>query len=414
MSKISPHPSLLSYLDRKHAPPLLRLHLLPHPTQQTLFCTVPDNDPLAQVYKAAFITDCGAIIKEVQLLIQRDTPLLPQGNETNISNALIDDYWQQMARIRRTRNPEHSMFLGAQLGEDETLLAFAPLVYCRQRQEFMELSCPHCGQALSLCKDDSLLDLAGLAPYSTSLRRYLYCSSCHQNGNAFFYTLEKRADDPATLFDCRQLLLALGKSTSGQQATHPCPTCPQRESCFGDTSTVLDTIAVLSFYPFFMLINECDSCEGFHFLPLFHGQHVNSSQQQNTNSDQDGAIHSILQTVVENWQYPPMESKQAIPVKTGHSMEETLCSGPSQTQQEEYDDDLSQETVILSASSVSTASKVKPDQDATIICASEVSSVAKQQQAATTPRQTLEPKKEAANEDIDLAETVILRPGEKL
>ncbi len=436
------HPSLLSYLLPEQGNFYLRLQ--PADSQQSSsnssalpFTSMNDGDPLAHIFRGAFVTDFGSIIKETNLLIQRDIPVWPTESGTTLTNTVIDNYWQQAMTTRRARNPEHSMLLASQIGEQQQLLAFTSLFYCQKQQTYFEPPCPECGKTLRLCKEDSLLTAAGLPPYSTSLRRYLFCPSCSQNGVQVFWALEKNTEDPPTVRDCKQLMLAFGSLTPtlGQVNTLPCLGCQQHEHCYGSQQKVYDTLFTLSFYPFFMLLTECDALDGFHFLTLLHENSssippAKPSCQKPSSDSSDKAIHTIIQTLANSWQQettdqtltghsppPPREiftsrenppAKQPVIPDTNAQFAATLPDEYSNS-----DDDLSQETIIIKSPAPSLPKNNETLQTDTVLL-SPNPVVNEQLQTIQSPGNSQVPEREIKTDDTDLAETIILRPGEKL
>ncbi len=431
MRDTNTHPSLLSYLLPEQGK--FSLRLLPSDKQHKS----NDSDPLAQTFLGAFITDFGSVIKEVTLLIQRDKPVWPAESKTTLTNAVIDSFWQQALTTRRSRNPKHSMLLASQIGEQQQLLAFRSLFYCQKQQTFFEPPCPECGQSLHLCKDDSLLSAAGLAPYSTSLSRYLFCPSCLQKGAQLFYTLEKNTDEPPTVRDCKQLMLAFGSLTPalGELTTLPCLGCQEHELCYGSQQKVCDELSTLSFYPFYMLLTDCDALDGFHFLTFLHENSTAipptaSSHQEPTADDNDKAIHTIIQNLADNWRQatddqsstapPPPPPRKAFTGSENPPVHETIIPEPdtsfSATLPDEFssgNDDLYQETIIIKSP---VAPPVEHHETLQTITGLETPGATESEQLQTIqPEGNVQtPRNKPETDDIDLAETIILRPGEKL
>ena len=451
VKEINIHPSLLSYLLPERRNFCLRLQ--PNITQKSSIVSSPppftllnDGDPLAHTFRGAFVTDYGSIIKEVNLLIQRDTIEWPTDRETVLTNPIVDRYWQQAMTTRHIRAPEHSMLLATQVGGQQQLLAFASLFYCREKTVFFELPCPGCGQTLQLCKDDGLLYTAGLSSYTTSLRRYLFCPSCFQmNNRHIWYTVEREADDPSTVHDCRQLILEFGKldPAMGPSTALPCLTCRRHNLCYGNQQAVFDAIFSLSFYPFYMLITECDSMDGFHLLTLIRQNLLLSSRVDEPCSDSlsmdidqgterkknhDKAIHTIMQEVAEKWQqetpqnhlkdhHQPLheiltpkegisEEKQTLSVED-ISLATTLPIGNSSTTE-----DLSQKTVLIGGSAEHLPGDKETLQTDTVLLSG--NPTVNEHAHARPQTNDQPPENKTIIKDDDLTETVILRPGKKL
>ncbi|AGF79248.1 hypothetical protein UWK_02712 [Desulfocapsa sulfexigens DSM 10523] len=423
MKETSVHPSLLSYLLPEQQKFYLRLRPATPNTSPDNFSSAPftilnDADPLARTFRGAFVTDFGSTIKEVNLLIQRDTIQWPLEQDSFLNNSIIDQYWQQAMTMRRARTPEHSILLATQVDRQQQLLAFASLFYCRKKEVFFELPCPECGKTLQLCKDDVLLQLAGLAPYSTGLHRYLFCPSCTQsNGQSLWYTREKQANEPSTVHDCRQLFIDYSKFDSQplQDNPFPCLNCQDHELCYGSQQAVHDTIFGLAFYPFYMLITERDSLDGFHLLPLLQHKQFPSFQEPSASvpsptdtiqekrgeQNHDEAILTIMQKLAQ-------KHKQKAPVS--FHKENISSNHISSVRDSDTVDDFSQETVIMGGPE----NHFSTDEDT-------VQTVKMPPPDKATFNTTYTPEhpdgqlseKNPIPENDELAETIILRPGKK-
>lgn len=447
-------PSLLPYLLPGRGKICLRLQTTGLENSSSVFpytnfVQINDLDPLARIFKGSFVTDYGSILKEVNLLIQRDSLQPQMSEEIGLNNATIDHYWQAAMRLRMERTPDHSNLLAVQVGDQGQLLPFAPLLYCCSQKLFFEPPCPSCGRLLELCKDDDLLIASGLKAYSSSCHRYLWCPSCSQGDNKKqWYTLQRALDDPSSVSDGQTLLFNIGELkqkskkdiVTGTQL--PCLTCQQNDLCFGAERKVYLFLSVFSFYPFFMLINNRDSIDGFHFLslmekhmPLAAAEKIPtpsikaSETHVERKTDNDPAILSILQNLGRKWQQealqpqpfdrkkgkdiPPEETattktlpiKDKPPVQSG-ALDETLPIGNTNSELT----DLSQETVIISSSEDISLEKDFIESQETVVIP-ESSGFAK----GSAPPDI----NEYVGEDVskvledDLAETVILKPGEK-
>ncbi len=136
--------------------------------------------PDAMVYLGC-VTDAGGRLREwVELWVQNVDGLeasLPAYRET-FSNYSLDQRWAKQAAAWRELNPDHYL----QTGWEAT----------HPRPTFLDLSQtapvhpgdPNAGGAWELCRDDALLQAAGLPAYTTSLFRYLYQSQAG-NGSRF-------------------------------------------------------------------------------------------------------------------------------------------------------------------------------------------------------------------------------------
>ena len=440
MRETRTQPSLLPYLQPEQGTFFLRLQPAAPGTNVTggtasPFTIVDDDDPLALRVQGAFFTDFGSVIKEVDLLLQRDTPYWPQNDGIPLTNALIDRCWQQTASRRRKKAQTQPMMFSSQVGKQQELLAFAPLLFCKQRHLYFEIPCPECGAQLQLCTDDEILARSGLPPYSSTLRRFLSCPSCHDS----FYTSEKEISDPPSVQNCKQLTQALGslKLETGQATAFPCPECPQHAICFGEQQTVHKTLFPLSFYPFYLLITERDAMEGFHALALLPPQRENTVadsavQRVDQESSNDPKIHTILGTIAERLKQQIETEKQieqAAPETIAiRQTEETIAATNTiaavqatdeppvaGTSPQAETDDFIEETVILNPGKPEAG--VPPLNQDTLqtqtVLLSPKTAKEQTEQTIQLQRPPEAPPVQTHEEDLDLAETVLLRPGDK-
>ncbi len=424
MKEYRHHPSFLPYLHSVSGKFGLRLQksgsLQP---EIPPFQAVDDNDPLARIFPGAFVTDNGSVIRKVNLLIQRESVDWSAGGENVFTNAMVDHYWQQALNSRLARSGDTSMLLAAQL-DGQQFLAFAPLFFCRREKIFFEPPCPGCGKPLQLCQDDDLLQAAGLPPYSTGFRRYLFCPSC---GERAWYSLERSADDPPTVHDCRQLMLEFSGIDQSRAAdtSFPCATCGQREQCFGSGQAVCDALFVLSFYPFYLLICDCDSLDGFHMLSVLQSRGiplpqvssdpqspvaVTSADEKKEEPSQDLLIHGIMEKLVDKYEQEAV--KQPVFSSAADISQTATLSIPA----DEIQDDLSLETVIIGASGGHSPASGDTLQTDTVLlsAAPPAPAPAAEETQNSLPPDDPAPVKTDIDAGDDLAETVIIRPGTKI
>ena len=438
MRETRTQPSLLPYLQPEQGTFFLRLQSAGPGINDgggtaSPFTIVDDGDPLALRVQGAFLTDFGSVIKEVDLLFQRDTPCWPQDNDIPLNNSLIDHCWQQTASTRRKKVHAQPMMFSSQVGKQQELLAFAPLLFCKQRHLYFELPCPECGTHLQLCTDDVKLSSSGLPPYSSTLRRFLFCPSCQGS----YYSRSREDSDPSSVHDCSQLLQALGSLTlpTGQTTALPCPECPQHAICFGEQQAVHQTLFPLSFYPFYLLIAERDAMEGFHALTLLPPQQTSSVSASPANTvaqerSTDPAIHTILGSIAAKLKQQIIAGKheeQAAPeTKAMHQTEETIVATNTIAAAKAIDEppiadappdkgpeDFIEETVILSSGNPGAGAPPHSQetlQTQTVLLSPETAN----EQTIQLQRPPESPPVAANEDDLDLAETVLLRPGDKI
>ena len=231
------------------------------------FTILTDSSPYSRLLDTAILSDTGSVVCRASTLLQKDRYSFGGHNELwPLNNLDIEKAWNQA-------------FLGGgdllltldKQTRDGRLLPFQSLFFCRQTKQFFQPFCPKCASPLQQCKDDERLAHFHLEPYSTSLKRYLYCASC--NGESDFYVFEREDTDPPELNDRRALIkdfrhvLEGGRSPKG----FPCVKCSQHELCYGEQEAALSRMTPLSFYPFFMLVLKPVSVSSTDFLNLLSG-----------------------------------------------------------------------------------------------------------------------------------------------
>ncbi|SPD75701.1 conserved hypothetical protein [uncultured Desulfobacterium sp.] len=242
---------------------------------QSPFLIINDSGPVARIVEARFMTNAGSTVKNVFLIVQKDSYLLSEKTSLPINNLDIDLRWQQaFSRYVGNVRDDRVSILPEQIGQEGGLTPFMPLFLCKDVDAFFHPPCPHCGAYLEQCYDDEMLAGIGLAPYSASLKRYLFCPSCHASiGRSDFYTASKDDADPQFLKDRGDLIRSLKSICEDKNATgiFPCPGCSVRQECYGDENLLLSRIEPFSFYPFYMIIFNEMSPNAFDFLAFISG-----------------------------------------------------------------------------------------------------------------------------------------------
>ncbi|OQY57374.1 MAG: hypothetical protein B6245_17055 [Desulfobacteraceae bacterium 4572_88] len=257
-------PSLLPYLEPSGARFCLKISLLSEDASDeeapsSPFLTVSGSG-LTRLIKARFVTDAGSSIRDVFLLMQRDECRLRNNELHPLTNQDIRQCWQRT--FGHSGGQQHSHIrLADQIGKNGLLLPFQPLFYCKTTRRFFHPPCPNCGFPLQECDDDRLLSDSGLRPYSTSLRRYLFCPTCmDSDGKSDFYVFLTEDHDPQILKDCSNLIRGFSKQRIISRACRfPCPECDDFQHCHGPNGLADSRIIPFSFYSFFMLIFESES-----------------------------------------------------------------------------------------------------------------------------------------------------------
>jgi len=212
--------------------------------------------------------------KPLFLLVQRDHyPLVPD-ELTFFTNTGIDRIWYET--IRSYSVNKNVFILPEQLDRDGRATPFSPLFFCQKEKKFFHPPCPECGKELDLCKDDGLLVKAGLPPYSTSLKRYLFCPDCNAlRGRYDFYQFSRSAEDRSFIKDRFDLVKNFNKLRSNPvSGGFPCLDCPGYADCYitGEKATVY--ISFFSFYPFHMLFFDAEPIKAIDFIPFLSGANI--------------------------------------------------------------------------------------------------------------------------------------------
>ncbi len=233
----------------------------------TSFC-----DALAVGYQGRLLDGSGSLIKNVTVLLQRDDYSHLQ-NYLQITNDDIDRCWQSAFAARAPADSgEQGFVFKSQIDADGRLQPFASLFYCQKKDRFFHPPCSRCGNMLRLCVDDELLEEFGLAGYTTSIERYLYCPDCTPLYGKPWYTKERKKEDSVVVSDLAALLesFAAISVTVNEDLGFTCYSCDQREECFGQTGARA-VVAPVAFYPFKMLVSVERNLSGAEFLALAAG-----------------------------------------------------------------------------------------------------------------------------------------------
>jgi hypothetical protein len=272
--------SLLPYLDSARAPLFLRVPLLTEDPAglERLPCPfqiIIDSDPLTRLYEAQVSSDGKSTLTRLFLLVQRDQYRIGAQDLRPITNGTVDDFWQETFSAYQGQASWKRPFLfGGQDDGAGRLIPCRPLLFCKRRASFFHPPCPACGQALELCTDDELLTQVGLSPYSTSLRRYLFCPACLAGGKIpELYVFERNQETSPVLKDRHELFQAFNRLIDNPSPTSglPCPTCAASGGCYGAEQRALTNLVPFSFYPFYLLAFEAASLPALDFAALVAG-----------------------------------------------------------------------------------------------------------------------------------------------
>ena len=260
------------------------------------FALVDDSAPFSRVIMGSFLTDAGSRLKNVFLVLQRD---MYRQNDTifsTVTNLTIEAGWLGMPSVAATADiGDELISLTADSCDNEKMRVFAPLLFCREKKLFMPLLCPSCARELELCHDDELLLQKGLHPYSTSIRRYLYCPSCCSSEFSEFYVRERECADPLFLLDGNDLIhrLRLIAESGVDSSRFPCASCTERDTCFGSANSVRSRLSPFSFFPFHLLIVDAPTLNVLDFIALLSGSTPGALAEQLDRRAFPGRVSSL-------------------------------------------------------------------------------------------------------------------------
>jgi hypothetical protein len=247
------------------------------------FLIISDSGPFTRVIDARILTDAESVIKPVFLLHQSDEYRLTSDDMWPLNNKDIDRFWQEIF-VRYSaqtveESPDRSHFvLLRQIDKKGEFSPFQSLFHCTFRNDYFHPPCSRCGKSLHLCQDDDLLSESDLKPYSTSLKRYLYCPECAQDSSPNdFYAFSLDAFDPPALKDHLDLIKEWGHLIVNPITLDhfPCLDCAEKTRCYGNDSLAVSRIVPFSFYPFYLIILEAATLNAHDFLSLISGATLN-------------------------------------------------------------------------------------------------------------------------------------------
>lgn len=232
--------------------------------------------PFSKTIRARIKTDGDDTIQQVHLILQRDQ-YDKRGSLVPVNNVVVEAAWQNAFAFHQKSDPaKPPIFFKRQIASNGQLLPYQPLFLCQETNRWFPPVCPQCGLALTLCRDDLLLEKRGLPTYSGSLDRFLVCASCNSlSPESPFYARDKVDGMPSWVCTGSDLAIQWRKLIDTQSADTntglPCPGCPNIESCYGPESLVGRRIVPFSFYPFYLFIFPAPSVGLSEFLPVLSG-----------------------------------------------------------------------------------------------------------------------------------------------
>ena len=298
MKDITHMASLLTYLEPVGNKFFLDISLLTQSTpllEKNIFPSIAinDSDPLARLIEARIVSDAGSEVKKLFLFVQRDSYTLKKNALWPFNNDDVRDSWQKSFSFYADRKRQDQSFIlfSNQLSKKGEILPFASLFYCKTTKVFFHPPCPKCGRVLQQCEDDSLLRTSGLYPFSTSLKRYLFCSAC---GSPDFFSYEMEQSDPSFLKDRSTLIKNFAELKKAEEITaFPCIGCHLHEECYEKDNHVLTRIVPFSFYPFYMFAFESASLNALDFIALISGANFHEAESLPESNREFGRVASL-------------------------------------------------------------------------------------------------------------------------
>ncbi len=234
-----------------------------------------DSGPFSRLLGARIISAGNSHVKNVFLLMQKEVYSHATDELRPVTNHDIEGYWQRTFELYADNDQDPAcLILAGQTDQPHHCTLWQSLFFCHHRQLFFHPPCPVCGHDLHLCRDDDVLTGMGLRPYTTSLKRYLYCPFCHDvAGQSDFFTYELTQCDPAFVHDRWDLIRKIGHLKAGpDDSKHfPCLDCSEHEKCHGPDGSARTRIEIFNFYPSYMMIFPGGSINAIDFLALVSG-----------------------------------------------------------------------------------------------------------------------------------------------
>ena len=277
-SKTEHGPSFLPYLDDIHGGlhidiPAVRITGTDSASNSS---HIESTGPLASLCEGIVTTGAEGGLAPVFLLFQPGVYPPVSSDLDPITNVQVEELWQTAYQwINDRQNDPFKPVLKEQLDEKGRLLQMRPMFYCAHQNRWCHPRCPQCGEPLSLCRDDQMLQDADLPGYTSSLERFLYCPSCvAQTGDSLFYAPELAPSASEKLNDCNQLIEDFSRLLARKDVAEelPCIGCSESTNCYGPKTLVLDRMKPIFFFPFHMLMMPAPAINLKEFVELLSGR----------------------------------------------------------------------------------------------------------------------------------------------
>ncbi len=230
------------------------------------FLIAGKDKPFTRLVKADLKFNGSATSHSFFVLVQKDTYPSDGASLNPATNASLDNAWRDTIQFYAKSQGVFPVV------DRETLAPVqgSPLFFCKKQARFFHPPCPACGQPLSLCKDEKILEDASLPSYQASLNRYLFCSTCHPSSReTVFYAYGRGSHDPFFVHDRFDLIRHFGQMGGAHDL--PCAGCPEHGACYTDGHKADARLVPFSFYPFYMLVFRASQINGIDFLSMLSG-----------------------------------------------------------------------------------------------------------------------------------------------
>ncbi len=242
------------------------------------FQIVDNGQNFSIIVKAGLKGNHSDPFKSLFLFVQKDHYPISPDALTPLTNTGIDRIWCEtiLSYVSVSSAFDKKVFtLPGQINRDGTPIPFKPLFFCKKVKKFFHPPCPECGAELSLCVNDDLLKKSVLSVYSTSLKRYLFCPTCHASrGNFEFYQFSRSADDSVFTKDRFDLVKDFNRLKTVGSNDFPCLACSNHAECYITGEKATSYINFFSFYPFHMLLFDAQPIQATDFMPFLSGASV--------------------------------------------------------------------------------------------------------------------------------------------